>query len=45
MNMAIAIAVGNAVIMKDQKFMASGGKDVVLSKDWGKVCIASHEFG
>ena len=33
-NTAITIAVGTGIVMKDQKFMACGGQDVVLSKDW-----------
>ena len=32
-NTAIAIAVGNGIIIEDQKLKCSGSKDVVLSKD------------
>ena len=42
-NTAITIAVGTGIVMKDQKFMACGGQDVVLSKDWAKYVL--HRMG
>ena len=45
MNTAIAIAVNYGVIMEDQKFMCSGSKDVVLSKDWVRYRIGWLNVG
>ena len=42
-NTAIIIAVGTDIVMKDRKFMAYGGEDVVLSKDWAKYVL--HRMG
>ena len=42
-NTAITIAVGTGIVMKDRKFMACGGQDVVLSKDWAKYVL--HHMG
>ena len=42
-NTAIVIAVGTGIVMKDRKFMACAGKDVVLSKDWTKFVL--HRMG
>ena len=32
-NTAITIAVGTGIVMKDRKFMACGGQDIILTKD------------